>query len=124
MSRRRRTTPAMIAMPSSKSIRRQRPDWDIDNFSTSSSVHPSNQPTTTAAYDNDNDHDLQDFEADFLSEYGSLLPGETAGLTSNNAMWGLRDVRIERSLQISPALVNFGNMQRGAVCRNTVRLHN
>ena len=112
MTHRRKT---LIAQPSSKKIR-QRPDWDDDDLYNNSIVN-------------------EDFEADFLSEYGSTLNSQiettksnktnkTTQLISNNLSWGLRDVNIERSLQISPPIINFGSVQRGAVSRKTIRIHN
>jgi hypothetical protein len=118
MTARRRRKPSMIAMPSQKSTRRQRPAWD-----------------------NGHDSTLEDdFEDDFFEQYGSILSNSSGvlpsndntgrralgrgELTSNNTQWGLRDVRVERSLQISPPIVNFGSVQRGAVSRKTIRLHN
>jgi uncharacterized membrane protein YgcG len=130
-TRRRR----MIAIPSNKSIRRQRPEWDDDARDNNNMYSSSSTPTTTTGIPPPPPpppppHD--DFEASFLSEYGSSLlshldqqsklPSQL--LTNNNKHWGLQDVRVERSLRISPPVIHFGDVQRGAVSTKTIRLHN
>lgn len=141
---RRRRNRSMVAMPSTKSIRRQRPSWeeydpmmdDVERGVEEQQENKDNQagwsappPPPTSSSSSSAEALDDNFDASFLSEYGSSLmshlnSSKIPKLSNNNQHWGLRDVQVERSLQISPPVINFGDVQRGAVSKKKLRLHN